>query len=151
MFIVYGWSKKLLKRKYLGKRYCSHCGAFTDHYTYDHVSQFILFHVSIVKRKRKHYLLCASCNRGVELTKENLTEIEVEYLFIPEEAIVREMILEVQRMVIEIGCKSTDKEAITSSLDTKYNKGMYKNYIETMVNEVCAVRKYELEYQGQIV
>lgn len=151
MFIIYGWGKKLLKRKYLGKRYCSHCSTFTDHYTYGHVSQFTLFLIPIARWKRKHYILCESCNRGAELTTEDLMEIEGEYLFIPEEAIVQKMVLEAQRMVVEIGCKDTDKETIAFSLDSKYNNGKYRTYIETMVDEVCAVRKYELEYQGQIV
>lgn len=74
--IVWGYGSEAKDLGKIGRESCSHCANTSDFHAVLRYSYFGLYWVFNMVVKKQFFLLCGTCQRGWELSKEEATQLD---------------------------------------------------------------------------
>ena len=120
--IFYGWGKDLRQIAYAGIEKCQNCRNHSHFWICESASYAELYFIKLAKWNKKSFLMCETCQRGVELAQSKINEIISTTIALPSYDSVCEMWKQLDSNVSESASGLTDGHEIMEAIQASIAK-----------------------------
>lgn len=137
--ILYGWGTKIIKMQFIGKYFCLDCGGFTDYHVVREVFRITIFFIPVFWHTKHYYIMCDSCQKGNEITKEYAERLFKEFANMYSPAKLDKIIDDTVAILKENSAH--EPNCILNQIKNKYELPFENTYMEGLIETVCDLYK----------